>query len=58
MIAGIRRGLDMNAMKTMQLGQLVDYCAEYDNQEHRAEKKEQKPSMRKATQAEIDAFLG
>lgn len=58
MIAGIRRGLDMNAIQTMQLGQLVDYCIEYDKQGQSAEKKANKPTMRNATQAEIDAFLG
>lgn len=58
MIAGIRRGLDMNAIQTMQLGQLVDYCIEYDKQGKDAEKKANKPTMRNATQAEIDAFLG
>lgn len=44
-------------MKEMTLGQIVDYSIEYDNQVTRAEKKENKPTMRKATQAEIDAFL-
>lgn len=41
-------------MRTMTLGQVVDYCIEVDNQEHRKEK----PKTRRMTQDEINAFLG
>ncbi len=41
-------------MMRMQLGAVVDYCVEYDNQERRAEK----PERKKATQADIDAYFG
>lgn len=40
----------------MQLGQIVDYCIEVENQEYKAEKKETK--KRKATQADINSFFG
>lgn len=45
-------------MKSMQLGQVLDYCIESINQQHRAEKKAERPAKRKATQAEIDAYFG
>lgn len=45
-------------MMRMQLGAIVDYCVEYDNQQKKAEKEEQDPPRRKATQADIDAFFG
>lgn len=41
----------------MQLGQVIDYCIEYDNQEQQADKKSE-PKKRRATQADIDAFFG
>lgn len=58
MIAGSRRGLDWSAMQRMQLGAIVDYCVEYDNQQTKAEKEEKNPPKRKATQADINAFFG
>ncbi len=58
MIAGSRRGLDWSAMRKMQLGAIVDYCVEYDNQQNAAEKEEKTPTKRKATQADINAFFG
>lgn len=57
MIAGQNTGLSFADMKTMQLGQVLDYCIESINQRNRAEKKT-KPRKRKATQADIDAFFG
>lgn len=42
----------------MQLGSIIDYCVEYDNQQTRAEKEEERPTARPATQADIDAFFG
>ena len=56
MIAGSRRGLEWSAMQKMQLGAIVDYCVEYDNQQAKEDKKE--PMRRKATQADIDAYFG
>ena len=41
----------------MQLGQIVDYCIEYDNQRNGAGEKKA-PKKHKATQAEIDAYFG
>lgn len=57
MIAGSHRGLSFDAMSRMQLGQIVDYCVEYDNQGAKAEKKEKGKSYRYATQDEINAFF-
>lgn len=45
-------------MMRMQLGAVVDYCVEYDNQQTRAEREEERPKKHLATQAEIDAFFG
>ena len=51
----------MTDIRRMQLGQVVDFCIEYNNRqkeaEERAERKK-KPKRRRATQAEIDAFFG
>lgn len=40
----------------MQLGAIVDYCIEYDNQQNKAEKEDGK-TRRMATPEETDAFL-
>lgn len=45
-------------MMRMQLGAVIDYCVEYDNQQTKAEKEAKDPPKRKATQADIDAFFG
>lgn len=60
MTAALRRGLDYNAVASMTTGQIIDYCLEYDEQYTRASKKEEKGggTVRNATQADIDAFLG
>lgn len=58
MIAANRRGLAFEAFKTMTLGQVVDFCIEYDNQHKRAEKEKERPTIRRMTQDEINAFLG
>ena len=53
-MAGIERGLSYEAMQDMTIGQVVDFCIEYNNRN--TEKK--KPKKRKATQSDIDAFFG
>ena len=46
----------------MQIGQLVDFCIDYNERQKKAEKEakieEQGGRKRKATQADIDAFCG
>lgn len=43
----------------MQLGQVVDFIIAYNERNKDAEEKpKKKPKIRRATQAEIDAFLG
>lgn len=56
MIAGQNHGLTFADMKTMQLGQVVDFCIEARNARARAEGKSNR--KRRATQADIDAFFG
>ena len=58
LIAGRNEGLDWQAMRSMQLGQVLDYCIESINQKTRASKASEKPQKRRATQADIDAFFG
>lgn len=41
----------------MEVGQLVDYCIEYNRQEE-ASTSEDGPKKRKATQSDWDAFYG
>lgn len=46
----------------MELGQIVDYCIEYNKANEKeyndAQKQESEPRVRKATQADWDAFFG
>lgn len=42
----------------MQIGQVVDFIIDFNNRQNVSEPKKEKPKKRKATQAEIDAFLG
>lgn len=46
----------------MELGQIVDYCIEYNKANEKeykdAKLQESKPKARKATQADWDAFFG
>lgn len=52
-------GLDFQTMRTMQLGQVLDFCIEALNQKTRAERRENgRPTKRPATQADIDAYFG
>ena len=48
----------MSDIRQMQLGQVVDFCIEYNEREKKAEKKAKEPKRRKATQGDIDAFFG
>lgn len=45
-------------MRQMTLGQIVDYCIEVDNQDHKNEKRKEQTTIRRMTQDEINAFLG
>lgn len=50
----------MQDARGMTIGQVVDFCIEYQNRQYHAEKEEKKRERRgrKATQADWDAFLG
>lgn len=52
----------MTDIRRMQLGQLVDFCIEYNERNEKAKKEQEKRekgrSKRKATQADIKAFFG
>lgn len=45
-------------MRSMQLGQIIDYCVEYDNQKKKAEKKKDEPEIRKARKCDFARLLG
>lgn len=45
-------------MRSMQLGQIIDYCVEYDNQKKKAEKKTDEPEIRKARKGDFARLLG
>lgn len=53
-LAGIERGLSYEAVQKMTIGQVVDFCVEYNQRQ----KKENVPKQKKATQTDIDAFFG
>lgn len=61
-IAGVDRGLNIEAIQQMEIGQVVDYAIEW-NKAHKIDDDaghtgRKKPRRRKATQADIDAFWG
>lgn len=61
-IAGAERGLSVDAMKDMEIGQVVDYVEEYnrmhDTGNGKGEKKQEEVIRRKATQQDWDNFFG
>lgn len=51
----------MQDIRRMQLGQVVDFCMDYNKRVEAAQKKAKEkpePTRRRATQADIDAFFG
>lgn len=52
----------MSDIRRMQLGQVVDFCIEYNQRAEEAEKQikreEKRGKKRRANQSDIDAFLG
>ena len=62
-LAGIERGLTLQDIKMMRLGQVVDFCISY-NERNKVEEVNQgnngakKRGRRIATQEDIDAYLG
>lgn len=62
LLAGNERGLSMSDMRMMQIGQIVDYCIDYNKRQEEAEKRskreEKHGKKRKATQNDINAFFG
>ena len=57
-LAGIERGLTMADIRLMTIGEVVDFVIAYNDRVKEAEKEEKKDKKRKATQKDIDAFLG
>lgn len=51
-------GLSFDAMRKMSVGSITDYCIEAANQRTKAEKKKDKPTKRRANQADWDSLLG
>lgn len=58
----MERGLTMTDIRRMQVGQLVDFCIEYNEREKKAQKAQERREKgldkRKASQADFDAFFG
>ena len=62
-LAGIERGLTLQDIKKMRLGQVVDFCISYNErnkveEESRGTGKTKRKGRRIATQEDIDAYLG
>lgn len=53
-MAGVERGLSYEAIQKMTIGQVVDYCIEYNNRN----RKKEEPKTRKATRQDIRDFFG
>ena len=60
--AGLERGLSMDDIRRMPIGQLVDFVIDYNERQNRIEAKhereQKKGKTRKATQSDIHAFFG
>lgn len=48
----------MTDIKQMTLGAVVDFCIDYNKRNESADKEDNKPKRRRATQADINAFFG
>lgn len=48
----------MRDMRQMQIGSIVDFIIDYNDRQKQSEEQETKGTVHKATQADIDAFLG
>lgn len=57
-IAAIDRGLDFEGMKEMEIGQIVDYCIQWNEIHDPDDTKKKRKNKRKANQADWDSFLG
>lgn len=53
-MAGIERGLTYDAIERMSIGQVVDFCIEYNNRN----KQEKKNDRRQATREDYRLFFG
>ena len=62
LLAGIERGIDIETLKHMTLGDAVDLFIDYNERQEDSEKSEaeheSKGNRRKATQADWDSFFG
>ena len=54
-LAGVERGLSFDSIQKMTIGQVVDFCIEY-NKRNKEEKK--KTQTRKATREDVRLFFG
>lgn len=58
----MERGLSIQDMRRMQIGQVADFCMEYNEREEKSqraqEKKEKGQTKRKATAADVKAYFG
>ena len=61
-LAGVERGIDIQTIKGMTIGEAVDLCIDYNERQEESEKSEaeneSKGNRRKATQADWDSFFG
>lgn len=62
-VAGTSRGLTVEDMRKMEIGEFVDFCIEWNewnmpDDKGEKNKKEETPVKRKATQADWDALFG
>ena len=56
MVGATQRGLTISDLNKMEVGALVDYCIEYNEQFEQT--KSDKPKVRKAKQSDWDFFFG
>lgn len=57
-VAAIDRGLDFEGMKEMEIGQIVDYCIQWNEVHDQGDGKKKQTKKRKANQGDWDSLLG
>lgn len=56
MAGAIQRGLTLSDFNDLTVGQIVDYCIEYNNSNYVEDEEEKEDTVREATQEDMDRW--
>lgn len=56
MAGAIQRGLTLSDFNDLTIGQIVDYCIEYNNSNYVEDEEQQEDTVREATQEDMDRW--